>query len=115
MDMAHDLLAWPPSLVAVIRPAYWPLDHSARAVPLGSQSYAAYQQANAGRNQLAGADAGSFMATRMTFPAHQPGVEAGDAEESFTHNSSAQARALVPRRARCRCTRPCGDCRRRIG
>jgi len=53
MDMAQDLLAWPPSLVAVIRPAYWTLDHSARAVPLGSQSYAAYQQANAGRNQLA--------------------------------------------------------------
>jgi hypothetical protein len=57
----------PASLVAVNRPAYWTLDHSARAVPLGSQSYAAYHQANAGRNQLLGGDAGSFMATRMTF------------------------------------------------
>jgi len=39
------------SLVAVIRPAYWTLVHSARALPLGGQSYAAYQQANAGADQ----------------------------------------------------------------
>jgi hypothetical protein len=47
-------LPTPPSLVAVIRTAYWTLDHSARAVPLGNQSYAAYQQANAGAEPTPG-------------------------------------------------------------
>jgi hypothetical protein len=56
-------LRTPLSLVAVIRTAYWTLDHSARAVSRGTQSDAAHQQANAGRNQLSSGDAGSFMAT----------------------------------------------------